>query len=328
MRILRHAATLAAALVPAIACARIQVIPADQVLAQSVVADKSGARLLVDGRSIELVTDPSDPALSKLGDGAFHPMDAAQVEAAIREIAGGPLPDARVYVLPYPRRDVLESCCEGNVVFLAPGIRPVRPEHVHATVVHELGHAVENTLCPDGSTAWNDYLTRRSLRDPRFASSAAHADRPREIFAEDFRFLRGGALATSSGTIENQSLPLPSGVGGLAEWFLALASVRPSPGGGADLAPIAAPNPFRASTDGSVVIRFAAAAPVPGSAQASVFDATGRRVRALLGEASGPALEFRWDGMDGSGRRVASGVYFVRLEARAASAPARVHILR
>jgi hypothetical protein len=329
VRILPHALSLAAVLAPAIACARIQVIPAADVLAQSVVADKAGARLIVDGRSIDLVTDPSDPSLSKLGDGAFHPMDAAEVEAAVREIAGAALPDARIFVLPYPRRDVLESCCEGSVVFLAPGIRPVRPEHVHATVVHELGHVVENTLCADGTAAWNDYLTRRALHDARFASSAAHRDRPREIFAEDFRFLRGGVLATSSGTIENQSLPLPSGVDGLADWFLRLGpSPRPAPGGGANLAPIAAPNPFRAESDGRVVIRFVSATPVLAAAEASVFDTTGRRVRALLGATSGSSVEFVWDGMDGSGRRVASGVYFVRWAEGEGAAPARVHILR
>src|SRR5262249_50736060 len=160
------------------------------------------------------------------------------------------------------------------------------PEHVHATVVHELGHVVENIQCPDGSPAWSDYLARRGLESARFSSDAIHRDRPREIFAEDFRFLRGDALATSSGSIENPTLPLPFSVPGLPD-FLARLSDRPllvAPA--ARVAPFAAPNPFLASAGESVRIRFSAASLSGSRVPADVFDALGRRVRSLSGTAS------------------------------------------
>jgi hypothetical protein len=330
VRILLRSLGLVAALSalgPAAAHARIEVISPDE-LAGCIVPDKDGAHLLIDGRSIALVTDPSDSSLSKLGDGAFHPMDVAQVQAAVRETLGPTLPDARVLILPYPRRDVLQSCCEGDVVFLAPGIRPVPAEHVHATVAHELGHVLENTLCPDGSAAWVDYLNRRALHDARYSADAVHRDRPREIFAEDFRFLRGDGLATSSGSIENPDLPLPSDVEGLADWFASLGAVSLlAPTVSTGPAPLVAPNPFRAAGIGSVVIRFAVPGEAHGVATADVFDLTGRHVRTLTGAPDGSGVEFRWDGADASGLRVGSGVYFVRWQDRSNTTAARVHIL-
>ena len=69
----------------------------------------------------------------------------------------------------------------------------------------------------------------------------------------------------------------------------------------------AAPNPFRHGTD----LTFALP-PGVRSGRLSVVDASGRLVRAFLADASGRVV---WDGRDGAGRRVASGVYFYRLEA-------------
>lgn len=70
------------------------------------------------------------------------------------------------------------------------------------------------------------------------------------------------------------------------------------------------PNPFDAET--RITYRLGEGSPV----QLSVFDATGRQVRALI-RASQPAGEYavRWDGRDDSGRPVSPGVYFYRLAA-------------
>jgi hypothetical protein len=69
------------------------------------------------------------------------------------------------------------------------------------------------------------------------------------------------------------------------------------------------PNPFR----GSTVIRFV----LPGEDHVSirVFDAAGRRVRSLLDAAmpAGPH-DVTWNGRDETGRPVASGIYFYRME--------------
>lgn len=73
----------------------------------------------------------------------------------------------------------------------------------------------------------------------------------------------------------------------------------------------AAPNPFNPAT----VIRCHVPA---GAAEATlrVFDASGRMVRTLLsGAAQAGWQEVRWDGRDDHGSRVASGLYFARLEA-------------
>ena len=75
------------------------------------------------------------------------------------------------------------------------------------------------------------------------------------------------------------------------------------------LAPVA-PNPVRSSAR----LRFAL--PREGEVSLSVFDAMGRRVRGLSsGVLSAGPHEVEWDGRDQSGRPVADGIYFVRLEA-------------
>ena len=51
----------------------------------------------------------------------------------------------------------------------------------------------------------------------------------------------------------------------------------------------------------------------------AVYDAAGRRVVTLFdGWASAGTTRVEWTGVDGRGRRVGSGVYFCRLEARGA----------
>ena len=70
-----------------------------------------------------------------------------------------------------------------------------------------------------------------------------------------------------------------------------------------------APNPFAAATS----IRFGL--PRPGHVTLRVFDVRGRAVRTVVDERR-PAGSYRefWSGTDDSGRRVADGVYFYRLD--------------
>ena len=72
---------------------------------------------------------------------------------------------------------------------------------------------------------------------------------------------------------------------------------------------IAGPNPVQSQA------RLGLRLPRSGSAQLSVFDARGRRVRTLLASESASRGEqvLDWDLRDDSGRRVTSGVYFARL---------------
>jgi hypothetical protein len=75
-----------------------------------------------------------------------------------------------------------------------------------------------------------------------------------------------------------------------------------------------APNPFNPMT--VIAFELAHAGPV----QLDVFDVRGQRLRRLV---SAPLAagrhELAWDGRDGSGRALASGVYFARLQAAGAT---------
>ncbi len=68
------------------------------------------------------------------------------------------------------------------------------------------------------------------------------------------------------------------------------------------------PNPFNPTTTIPVT------AEKDGPARLEILDATGRRVRTLHdGPLAAGTRDFRWDGRDDSGRRLASGVYLARL---------------
>ncbi len=86
----------------------------------------------------------------------------------------------------------------------------------------------------------------------------------------------------------------------------------------------ASPNPFRAGTDLSFAI------PKDGPVRLEIYDVTGRRVARPIDGARFPAGAHRvaWDGRDGAGRPVASGVYFLRLEAAGESRSGKVIRLR
>jgi hypothetical protein len=279
-----------------------------------------------------MITDPNDPVLSTLGDGAFHPMSLAAVEDAVSATATiAANLSGRVLILPYPRRDNLKSSCEGNLVLLSPGIQEVAPVHVHATTIHEIGHLFQRMHAPEGSIAWEKYLDLRGLRDSRFSDTSAHRDRPREIFAEDFRFLFGSPLATSSGSIENPNLPLPSEVPGLKEWMMEISRRSLPPSRETLLLNEAYPNPTRRGQ--STEIRFSAAsvreaepAPVGQSSRALVVDLSGRRVREL--SSAGTASRFVWDGRTDGCAEVSAGVYFVRWMNHPQTPAVRVHVLR
>ena len=83
------------------------------------------------------------------------------------------------------------------------------------------------------------------------------------------------------------------------------------------------PNPFNSQTQ----IRYNL--PTAGQARLEIFDLLGRRV-ALLHDSPLPAgpQTLAWDGRDGQGRAVASGVYFYRLEAGNAELTRKLLLLR
>jgi hypothetical protein len=295
-----------------------------------IVTEGNDLVLSVDARSWTLVTDPAAKELSKLGDGAFHPMDPRVVREALEAMRWSPadLPSARILVLPFPRSGHLKSSCEEATIFLSPGLRDVLREHAHATVVHEVGHLVQQLLAPDGSGEWARYVVLRGLRADRYHAGAAHRDRPHEIFAEDFRMLYGGAVAATSGAHENADLAPASDSPAVVAWFedLRRSSSLATRGGPQ---PQGYPNPFstsRASADFEV--RFQGARDSRGAGVADVLDVTGRAVARLDGLPGEPGtVVFRWNGRDAGGAPAASGVYLVRWRGHPGAGTARVHVL-
>ena len=82
------------------------------------------------------------------------------------------------------------------------------------------------------------------------------------------------------------------------------------------------PNPFRSE------IGLAFSAP-GGRVTARVYDVAGRKVHTLLDRVVGAGeREIRWDGTDDRGRRVASGVYFIRVETSREGGTLRVVLIR
>ncbi|MCX5752072.1 MAG: hypothetical protein NTW97_00340, partial [Candidatus Krumholzibacteria bacterium] len=283
--------------------------------------DQAGRLILrlPDGTSYQLIEDIFDPQIINKGDGSFHPANADWALEALKRVdVGGGGVDMRVeiYVLPLPRSGVLASSACGERIFLSPGVREIDRCLVAFTVTHELGHVFQRHFAPeDGGGTWGDYLRLRGLEDDAlYSPNAPRANRPAEIFAEDFRYLFGGNEARYSGGIENQNILPPDEVGGLEEFFVSLVApariaynARP---GAAPLALSNYPNPFNPSTTIRVV--FNGRAPESaGAIDVSVYRADGSLVRRILGGAiSGNEFSVRWDGRDDRGTPAPSGVYF------------------
>ncbi|MFZ5597364.1 MAG: hypothetical protein ACOY31_10185 [Bacillota bacterium] len=134
------------------------------------------------------------------------------------------LEDYKVYTLPYQLADnknVLAYTFQDNSTVVFAGDRNYTDREIHWLAAHEAGHAVDFKYMD--SEKWEEYKVLRGITDSKkYNNNAPHKDQPREIFAEDFRMLFGGDLAVSI-PHENDSLPSPSAVKGLKEFFLSLA---------------------------------------------------------------------------------------------------------
>ena len=205
------------------------IYPPDYILEHLTLRRGGELLLVIDDVFYSLVTDIDDPIIANKGDGRFHPLALDAVSAALRAIR---LEDGRlrvrIFVLPYPRREVMDSSARDDVIMLTPGVREAGEHHVHFTVTHEIGHSYQYAWMPDANTTlWKRYSRLREIHDTSvYHAAAEHKNRPHEIFAEDFRFLFGGALANASGTVENDVLPLPTEVEGLEEFLVGLPSAR------------------------------------------------------------------------------------------------------
>jgi len=272
--------------------------------------------VLPGGQRFELITSTTDPAIANPGDGAFHPFDAGVVAQAMAAVSF-PLDalDADIFLLPFPRRGGLDSAAGPKLMLLSPGVRPLGLEQQHAEFVHELGHVVQYARMPDADTErWDAYRRLRGIADESvYNATAVHADRPHEIFAEDFRALFGDALANYSSSVENSAIVPPAQVGGLETFIGDLGDAAPAP-----LALAATPNPARGA------LRFTRGG--TSAAALDVFDLSGRRVASIGATPFAGGTLWAWDGRDASGRRLGPGVLFARVRGEGGPA-ARVQLL-
>lgn len=309
------AGTAAAAGLPA----GIRILDPDQVLSERAMTGSDGLLYLQDREGVlrRFVTSTEDPAVSNPGDGSFHPLPVASVERALTGV------DVRfleqigfdIYLLPYPVVEPMGSWAGERTIYLSPGVYELAEEQILFLVGHEFGHLVHRAFLPDEDLeGWARYRSLRGIEDSTmFYDTAPHANRPREIFAEDFRVLFSAPRGAALPPIENRDLPQPDLVPGLREFFVDLI--------GGELIVEAAetarfyPNPLRAGDLLTISIPTSSSA-VP---DAAIFDVTGRRVRELRGLRAGEAGRFDilWDGRDDAGRLLDRGVYFCKLSGAA-----------
>ena len=84
------------------------------------------------------------------------------------------------------------------------------------------------------------------------------------------------------------------------------------------------PNPFNPTTR----IKYDVPAP-GGQVSVSIYDITGRRVRALVSAHRGPGIHTAfWDGKDDRGSPAASGIYFVRMKANMFSKTRKIVLMK
>lgn len=264
---------------------------------------------------VELLTGPGDPRLPRAGVTAFQPLAVAPVTAALESVNGiAPQLTLDVFLLPAPPAAALGSFARRAAIFLSPAFGPVSDQTVAALVMHELGHVLTWAYLDGHPQRWDEYCELRGLSREAGGPDAPHAQRVREILAEDVRVLFGGALARGDGTVENHDLTPPQRVEGLAQ--LLASAFAGAPGGWGETArTVAFPSP--APADVIVELLPAAAEPTqavtsvaPASADLAVYDVRGRLVHRLAGGAlENGRLLWHWDGCDAGGRRLAAGRY-------------------
>jgi len=83
------------------------------------------------------------------------------------------------------------------------------------------------------------------------------------------------------------------------------------------------PNPFNPST------KFTVDVPRMTSVDVVVYDLLGRKIRTLMsGEMSPDSYQMEWDGTDGQGATVPTGIYFIRMIADEFSAVQKVMLMK
>ncbi len=248
-----------------------------------------------------------------VGGQVMYPFDQTEVVEALAAMRGFATSiDVDVFILPATPAQVGSSFARRNAIYLAPGIGPVDPATIAYITTHELGHSLTWAFLDGQPARWQAYLDIRGLDERSLQPVAAHADRAREILAEDIRALFGGPLATVSGSIENHNLLPPSRVDGLEEMLAGFFHGR-------DASPLqvtssAFPNPCNPRT--TIEMALPDGLDMEGmTGVLRIFDIRGALVRSIAGgHVANNTLAIQWDGTDRSGGFVSSGRYLYVLE--------------
>ncbi len=233
-----------------------------------------------------------------------------------------------VFILPSLPVEPMSSFARRGVVYLAPGFGPIAESTQAYTLTHEIGHVLTWAFLDSHPELWETYLTLRDIDIATAGYAAPHADRAREIIAEDIRYLFGGALATESGSIENSNIVLPDQVSGLAE-TLASFFEEPATELGIRVTSRAFPNPCNPSSTVEVVFPVGLKISTSHGAKLRVFDIRGRLVRTVIdGELANNRIAFEWDSSAEDGTKVASGIYLFVISLGDITSQGRITVVR
>ena len=215
--------------------------------------------------------------------------------------------DVDVYILPATPLAAAGSFARQDAIYLAPGTGSVAEATVAYVTTHEMGHVLTWAFLDNQPARWEAYRQLRGLDPVGNGPDDRHADRAREILAEDIRFLFGGRQAVQAGGLENHDLVLPSQVAGLQELLTGFFAGRDAAAGWTSSS--AFPNPCNPLTT------IAFAVPRTQHVRVTIHDLQGRLVRTLVdGTRQEGRHELRWAGETDAGDRAASGGYIYRLQ--------------
>lgn len=234
--------------------------------------------------------------------------------------------NVNVYLLPATPAHIASSYASGNDIYLAPGTGVINATTQAYIVTHEMGHVLTSAFMDNSAARWDAYMQFRGLDSETNGPSANHADRAREIVAEDFRFLFGGELSISTGSIENHNLALPTDVAGLEDLMVGFLAEKALPV--SDMAAATAyPNPCNPRT--TIEMALPSGAQINGSVRLSIYNVRGALVRTIdAGRISGNKVSVEWNGDNSQGQGVSSGRYIYMIQAGDSMARGAVTLVR
>jgi len=258
---------------------------------------------------VELYQGPDDPRFPRRDIAEFRPLSRDVVIRALSDVHSlGVDMEVDVFLLPAPPLLTASSFARRDAILLAPSFGDVDDSAVASVTVHELGHVLTWVYFDSRPDLWDAYMSLRGLDRQRNGPGARHADRAREILAEDIRYLFGGGSANVYGAIENAQLAQPDEVAGLAGFLVTAMQGRP----GSHTMPAcnAFPNPCNPRTTIEMNVATDGTQRDASTATLEVFDMRGRRIRTVTGGVfSNDRLLLTWDGRDDVGDQASSGRY-------------------